>query len=126
MCCIARATSTRCSEIVPNFGVRVNINNEPNSNTCNFFHSFLKMTYPKNYKPTVKLPSDCISDILKFVEDKSTLYSCLFVNHFCFYLILPKLWSNPFSFTLPTNKLSLIIQTFIRCLPQDRINYLIS
>ncbi|RIA82460.1 hypothetical protein C1645_809609 [Glomus cerebriforme] len=76
-------------------------------------------------KPTVILPADCISDILQFIEDKQTLYSCLFVNHFCFHLIIPKLWSNPFSFTLPTNKLSLIIQTFIKCLPQDRINYLL-
>jgi hypothetical protein len=76
-------------------------------------------------KPTVKLPADCISDIFNFVEDKVTLYSCLFVNHFCFHLIIPKLWRNPFSFTLPTNKLSLIIQTYIKCLPKDRINYLL-
>ncbi|EXX58778.1 uncharacterized protein OCT59_000864 [Rhizophagus irregularis] len=77
-------------------------------------------------KPIVKLPADCINDIFHFVEDRITLYSCLFVNHFCFHLIIPKLWSNPFSFTLPTNKLSSIIKTYIKCLPKDRINYLLN
>lgn len=77
-------------------------------------------------KPTVRLPADCISSIFQFIEDRITLYSCLFVNHFCFHLIIPKLWSNPFSFTLPTNKLSSIIQTYIKCLPKDRINYLLN
>ncbi|GBB85597.1 hypothetical protein RclHR1_01210005 [Rhizophagus clarus] len=79
-----------------------------------------------NKQPIVKLPADCISDIFYFVEDKITLYSCLFVNHFFLHLILPKLWSNPFSFTLLTNKLSLIIQTYIKCLPKERINYLLN
>src|SRR6266511_3111287 len=79
----------------------------------------------KDNKPTVKLPADCISDIFQFIDDKSTLFSCLFVNHFCFHLAFPKLWNDPFSFTIPTQKLSLIIRTYISCLPQDRINYLL-
>ncbi|CAI2169656.1 6449_t:CDS:1 [Funneliformis geosporum] len=79
----------------------------------------------ENLKPIVKLPDDCITDIFQFIDDKSTLYSCLFVNRFFFHLAIPKLWNDPFSFTIPTQRLSLIIRTYIKCLPQDRIKHLL-
>src|SRR5438874_10619987 len=70
-------------------------------------------------------PPDCISDILKFLDDDlDTLYSCLFVNRLWCRMTVPVLWSNPFRFNFNEKSVHLI-HIYVSCLPEKDLNHLI-
>jgi hypothetical protein len=66
------------------------------------------------------LPSECISNVLTFLENES-LYSCLFVNRYWCKLSVLKLWREPFK----DNPDAIVINTLLSCLNEDEIASLI-
>ncbi|CAG8638922.1 1581_t:CDS:1 [Dentiscutata erythropus] len=78
------------------------------------------------------LPNDIIYDILpQLHDDMRTLYRCLLVNRLWCRITVPILWCRPFTISSKpfTNKhrtsRTLIIQTYVSCLNQDELAYLI-
>ncbi|CAG8681955.1 30380_t:CDS:1, partial [Racocetra persica] len=78
------------------------------------------------------LPDDIIYDILPHLhDDMRTLYRCLLVNRLWCRITVPILWRRPFTISSKpfTNKhrtsRTLIIQTYVSCLNQDELAYLI-
>ncbi|CAG8450116.1 3386_t:CDS:2 [Diversispora eburnea] len=73
------------------------------------------------------LPIDTLAIILDFLStSKTTLYSCLLVNRLWCRLVIPHLWSDPFSLSICDYASSsieknsmLIIETYINCLNKD-------
>src|SRR5688572_25297210 len=71
------------------------------------------------------LPADCLSEIFEILDDKSTLYSCLLVNHLWCKISVRILWRNVWSFihSVTYNRQSrsevefAILSTLISCLP---------
>ncbi|RIA79198.1 hypothetical protein C1645_841294 [Glomus cerebriforme] len=69
-----------------------------------------------------QLPIDCLIKILECLEkDKTTLHSCLLVNHILCRISVEILWRNIWSFYLATDKRisSRILDTLIACLPNE-------
>src|SRR5437763_6442865 len=69
------------------------------------------------------LPSECLSDVLTFLDRKS-LYKCLFVNRQYCKLSIPILWRKPFRCSI-FEKSSIVINTLLTCLDEDEISSLI-
>ncbi|RIB13198.1 hypothetical protein C2G38_2198521 [Gigaspora rosea] len=79
------------------------------------------ITFSKLIRPS--LPDDCIYDILQHLRgDRSTLYTCLFVNHFWCSCVVPLLWCQPFS---SFRCWALIVRTYIYCLDNSALASLI-
>ncbi|GBB89017.1 hypothetical protein RclHR1_15650005 [Rhizophagus clarus] len=70
---------------------------------------------------TCQLPSDCLNEIFEYLEeDRSTLYSCLSVNHLWCEISVRILWRNICKFKTENNIVaSSILSTLISCLPNE-------
>ncbi|CAG8557842.1 2114_t:CDS:1 [Diversispora eburnea] len=76
------------------------------------------MSYAKSSKNVI-LTNECFEEIFKYlINDKDTLYSCLFVNRIFCKWVVKILWSQPFTLLkeIPSNKL---IQILIDCLRDE-------
>ncbi|RGB39782.1 hypothetical protein C1646_457671 [Rhizophagus diaphanus] len=60
-----------------------------------------------------KLTEDCFDEIIKYINDKNTLYSFLLVNRLFCRKVTPKLWSEPFAFLEHSSPV--LIRTYISC-----------
>ncbi|CAG8577493.1 6770_t:CDS:2 [Diversispora eburnea] len=72
-----------------------------------------------------KLPSDCIEEILKILNDngeKGSLHSWTLVNRSLGQVAISLLWSNPFDQILLENhsRSHLLIQTYLSCLDKEK------
>ena len=72
--------------------------------------------------PLTSLPVECISNILFFLDNKSDIHKCLFVNRYLCRLSVPMVWRNPFT---RNNSKATIINTLLTCLNEDEISSLI-
>ncbi|RHZ54316.1 hypothetical protein Glove_428g49 [Diversispora epigaea] len=72
-----------------------------------------------------KLPSDCIEEILKILNDngeRSSLHSWILVNRSLGQVAISLLWSNPFDQILLENqsRSHLLIETYLSCLDKEK------
>ncbi|KAF0384840.1 hypothetical protein F8M41_011546 [Gigaspora margarita] len=64
------------------------------------------------------LTIDCLEEIIRhLVDHRSSLFSCLLVNRLWCKLAIGLLWSRPFEYHINVKRFSMIIQTYISCLP---------
>ncbi|CAG8619467.1 4413_t:CDS:1 [Racocetra persica] len=64
------------------------------------------------------LTNDCLEEIIQhLVDHRSSLFSCLLVNRLWCKLAIGLLWSRPFEYHINVKRFSMIIQTYISCLP---------
>ncbi|CAG8625486.1 12941_t:CDS:2 [Gigaspora margarita] len=62
---------------------------------------------------------ECLEEILShLVQDRSSLYSCLFVNRLFCRLTIPILWQNPFEYQNKSG--SRLIRTYVSCLDDNQ------
>lgn len=74
-------------------------------------------------KSPVLVP-DCLDLVFNcLINDKNTLFSCLFVNHIWYNLAAQHLWKDPFSLTSSIQKVKLI-QIYVSSLPHKEIQQL--
>lgn len=82
------------------------------------------LSNPSLTKP--KLPSDCIEEILKILndnEERASLYSWTLVNRSLSQVAISLLWSNPFdnlSLLENQSRSHLLIQTYLSCLEKEK------
>ncbi|CAG8504524.1 17089_t:CDS:1 [Cetraspora pellucida] len=73
------------------------------------------------------LTFDCLEEIIQhLVDHRSSLFSCLLVNRLWCKLTIGLLWSRPFEYHINVKRFSMIIQTYISCLPIAEKQMLIS
>src|SRR6266542_3956598 len=65
------------------------------------------------------LPSETIDDIFKYINDQSTLYSCLFVNRAWCRKIVPILWARPKPLVYKERSSKSIIETYVSCFDNE-------
>ncbi|CAG8463071.1 741_t:CDS:1 [Dentiscutata heterogama] len=69
------------------------------------------------YVPS-SLTIDCLEEIIHhLVDHRSSLFSCLLVNRLWCKLAIGLLWSRPFEYHINVKRFSMIIKTYISCLP---------
>jgi hypothetical protein len=66
-----------------------------------------------------KLNKDIISNILEYLNDETSLHSCILINKTWCCITIPIIWKKPFSFKNSKNKKFKIIQTLISCLNEE-------
>ncbi|CAG8487047.1 15901_t:CDS:2 [Acaulospora morrowiae] len=75
-------------------------------------------TKSKPHVPPILLV-ECLEEILEHLKnDRSTLYSCIFVNRLFCRLAIPLLWRRPFEY--PNKYRFRLIRTYISCLDDDQ------
>jgi len=62
-----------------------------------------------------QLPTDCLYEIFKILDDKATLYSCLLINRSCCEVAVGILWRSIQDFRLSPK----IFNTLFICLPNE-------
>ncbi|CAG8434888.1 770_t:CDS:1 [Diversispora eburnea] len=76
-------------------------------------------------KSIPKLPVECMRRIIKHVEKKRDILSCLLVNKYWCINVIPLLWERPFDNVSTENRYKLI-RTYISCLEEEEkscLNY---
>ncbi|RHZ78298.1 hypothetical protein Glove_166g193 [Diversispora epigaea] len=76
-------------------------------------------------KPIPKLPVECMRRIIKHVEKKRDVLSCLLVNKYWCINVIPLLWARPFDNVSTENRYKLT-RTYISCLEEEEkscLNY---